>query len=153
MLQFIIDGYNLVHKIAKIKESASPCHQLLSFVYKNKLTGSTRNEVWVVFDGRKPPYDILDFQYKVVFSNEGSADDLIIEKVKKAKNKKQVLIVTDDRELGYKVKLLGARVCRVDKFISKKEKPQRKESEKEINYSDRRQITEEMRRVWLDGEE
>ncbi len=153
MLQFIIDGYNLVHKINKVKESFFPCQELLAFIYRNKFTGSKNNQVCIVFDGRRPSYDIPDFYYKVLFSNEKSADDLIVELVKKAKNKKQVLVVTDDRELAYKVKLWGAKVTSVDQFTSKKERSHEKTTKKDIKYSDQHQITEELRKIWLDEDE
>ncbi len=150
MLQFVIDGYNLVHKISKIKESDTPCHNLLSLIYHKKLTGSVNNKVLIVFDGRKPPYNIIDFQYKVLFSGNRSADDLIIDEIKRAKNKKQIVVVSDDQELGRKAKMLEAKVRRVDSFISGKQKSRQDTNKKEIKYSIQREITEELRKIWLD---
>lgn len=152
MLRFIIDGYNLVHQISRIKKSANPCHQLLFYIYKNKLTGSKNNRVLVVFDGRQPPYDIGDFGYKILFSQGQSADSLILSEAKKVKNKKEVLVVSDDRDLGYKAKMLGAGAWRIEKFIKKEKKIQKAGNNggKEIRYSDQREITEELRRIWLD---
>lgn len=150
MRQFIIDGYNLVHKIAEIKNSNTPCHKLISFVYLKKLTGSVNNKVWFVFDGNPPPYQITAFQYQVVFSGQASADDWIVSKVEKIKNKKQILVVTDDRELGYKSKMLGAGVWRVNRFICTKKQEDKQENGKDIGYSLQREITEQMRKIWLD---
>lgn len=150
MLQFIIDGYNLVHKIFEIKDSSAPCSELLFFLHKNKLTGSLKNKVLVVFDGGKPPYQINNFHYKILFSYEQTADDLIINKIKQFENKKQIIVVTDDRELGYRAKSLQAQTCSVDKFMAKAKKTRSDQGEKEINYSLQREITEEMKRIWLD---
>ncbi len=150
MLRFIIDGYNLVHKIAKIKDSVAPCAELLFFIYKNKLSGSPKNKVWIIFDGRRPPYDLDSFQYKVLFSCDKSADDLIVEEIERAKNKKQIVVVTDDRQLGYRARLLGVQIYSVDKFITKKKKPKAEEKKKNIEYSLQREITEELRKIWLD---
>ncbi|MFO8053463.1 MAG: NYN domain-containing protein, partial [Candidatus Omnitrophota bacterium] len=104
MLQFIIDGYNLVHKISNIKDSFSPCSELIFFIYKNKLTGSFNNDVWIVFDGGRPPYPINNFRYKIIFSGQESADDRIIKKTEQVKNKKQIVVVTDDRQLAYRAR-------------------------------------------------
>lgn len=150
MLQFIIDGYNLVHKIPKIKDSSVPCSELLSFLHKNKLTGSLKNQVLVVFDGGKPPYQINNFHYKILFSYEKSADDLIIDKIKQLKNKKQIIVVTDDRELRYRAKSLQAQTSSVHEFILKAKKTKPNQDKKEINYSLQREITEEMKKIWLD---
>ncbi|MCF7916494.1 MAG: NYN domain-containing protein [Candidatus Omnitrophica bacterium] len=150
MLQFIIDGYNLVHKIPDIKNSSVPCHELLSFLHKNKLTGSLKNKVLVVFDGGKPPYQINNFHYKVLFSYQESADDLIIAKIKQFQNKKQIVVVTDDRELRYRAQSLEAQTCSVDDFMAKARRIKPEQGEKEINYSLQREITEEMKRIWLD---
>lgn len=150
MLQFIIDGYNLVHKIPEVKGSSTPCSDLLTFICKNKLTGSFNNDVWIVFDGGRPPYQINNFQYKILFSGQESADDRIIKKVEQAKNKKQIIVVTDDRELRYRAKSLQAQTCSVDEFISKIKKKEKKEEVKDIKYSLQREITEELKKIWLD---
>lgn len=151
MLQFIIDGYNIVHKIKKIKDSSTPCNALTVFIYKNKLTGSRNNKVWIIFDGGRPPYVIDDFQYKVLFSGQKSADDLIIDKVRQSKNKKQIVVVSDDRQLVHKVKMLGAGILSVDKFATKKKKPKQEGGKKDIKYSLQREITEELKKIWLDN--
>ncbi|MCF7886993.1 MAG: NYN domain-containing protein [Candidatus Omnitrophica bacterium] len=153
MLQFIIDGYNLVYKIPEVKSSSAPCSDLLIFIHKNKLTGSFNNDVWVVFDGGRPPYQINNFQYKIIFSGQESADDRIIKKVEQAKNRKQIIVVTDDRQLAYRARFLGGKNIRIDEFISKikkKEKKEKKEEIKNIKYSVQREITEELKKIWLD---
>jgi predicted RNA-binding protein with PIN domain len=154
VVQYIVDGYNLVHKIPEIKSSSAPCSELLTFIYKNKLTGSSRNDVWVVFDGGRPPYHINNFQYRVIFSGQESADDRIIKKAEQAKNKKQIIVVTDDRQLAYRARSLGGKSIRVDEFISKikrKKKKEKKEEIKDIKYSVQREITEELKKIWLNG--
>ncbi|MCF7874884.1 MAG: NYN domain-containing protein [Candidatus Omnitrophica bacterium] len=150
MLQFIIDGYNLVHKIPEVKGSSTPCSDLLTFIYKNKLTGSNNNEVWVIFDGGQPPYQINNFQYKIRFSSQESADDLIIKKIEGIDNRKQTVVVTDDRQLAYRARFLGARSISVDEFVSKTKKRKKKEETKDIEYSLQREITEELKKIWLD---
>jgi predicted RNA-binding protein with PIN domain len=150
MLRFIIDGYNLVYKISKIKDSSTPCSDLIFFIYKKKLTGSSNNEVWVIFDGGQPPYQINNFQYKIRFSSQESADDLIIKKIERINNRKQTVVVTDDRQLAYRARFLGARSISVDEFVSKTKKRKKKEETKDIEYSLQREITEELKKIWLD---
>jgi predicted RNA-binding protein with PIN domain len=139
-----------VHKIPKIKNSPAPCLDLLTFIYKNKLTGSSNNDVWVIFDGGRPPYQINNFQYKILFSGSEIADDLIIKKVEQAKNKKQIVVVTDDRQLAYRARSLRARNISVNEFIAKTKRKEKKEEGKNIKYSLQREITEELKKIWLD---
>jgi predicted RNA-binding protein with PIN domain len=150
MLQFIIDGYNLVYKIPEVKGSSTPCSDLLVFIYKNKLTGSNNNEVWIIFDGGQPPYQINNFQYKIRFSSQESADDLIIKKIERINNRKQTVVVTDDRQLAYRARFLGARTISVDEFVSKTKKRKKREATKDIENSLQREITEELKKIWLD---
>ncbi|MFO8053182.1 MAG: NYN domain-containing protein, partial [Candidatus Omnitrophota bacterium] len=79
-----------------------------------------------------------------------SADDRIIKKTEQVKNKKQIVVVTDDRQLAYRARSLGARNISVDEFISKTKRREKKEKIKDIEYSLQREITEELKKIWLD---
>ncbi len=148
MLAYIIDGFNLIHRVASLKNSNIPHQALINYIRKNKLTGSKNNKVLIVFDGR------LNFEamqqrgsFEILFSGESTADDLIKKRLSRMKNKKEVIIVSDDRELRDAARTEGARSCRIADFIKVKAKP--RECEKEINSTLAREITEEMRKIWL----
>jgi len=146
MLVYIIDGFNLAHKIPQVKKSADIHLDLIRYIKSKKLTGSRNNKVTVVFDGRTDPEAAKEAVFKVIFSGPVSADDIIKDKVRKAKNKKQIVVVSDDREIRDFVKSQGARVCNVMDFV-KTDKRAKKEG-KEISYALQNEITEEMRKIW-----
>ncbi|MBU1524491.1 MAG: NYN domain-containing protein [Candidatus Omnitrophica bacterium] len=148
MLAYIIDGFNLVHKISSLKNSASPHTCLIQYIKRNKLTGSRRNRVVMVFDGGINEEAAGEREYEVIFSQDRSADDLIKERVKHAKNKSQILVVSDDREIRDAIKSEGACPLRTADFLKIKKKDNQ-EKEKEISYTLQREITEDMRKVWL----
>lgn len=148
MLVYIIDGFNVIHKIPELKTSLSPQKDLIAYIKRKRLTGSKNNRVVVVFDG-KPDLTLGEKDFEVFFSQDRTADDVIKEKVSRMKNKRQVLVVTDDREIVSRVKNEGAAVLRVSDFI--KTKPKKcKDEGKDISYKLQHQITEELRRIWLE---
>ncbi|MDD3296725.1 MAG: NYN domain-containing protein [Candidatus Omnitrophica bacterium] len=148
MLVYIIDGFNLVHRVKNLKNSVEPHCSLIRYIRMNKLTGSRNNKVIIVFDGS---YNLAAFQergdYELFFSQNLSADELIHKKLKSLLNKSQVVVVSDDREIRDFTKREGARSLRINEFIKIKQ-PDVSEA-KDIDYSLQREITEEMRKIWL----
>ena len=151
MLVYIIDGFNVVHKISNLKKSTTPHVDLINYIRNNKLTGSRNNKVIIVFDGGvNLQAKAVALNFKVLFSLEKSGDDLIELELKKIKNKSQVVVVSDDREIRDFTKTYGAQSMRVLSFIEKKTKKVKvEEITKEISYSTQREITEELRKIWL----
>jgi len=148
MLVYIIDGFNVVHKVCALKASPNPWQDLISYIRQKKLTGSKNNKVCIVFDGN-PRLDALsERQFQILFSCEKDADSIIKEKIQKAKNKRQIVIVSDDREIRSFAKAQGANLLSVADFIKVKQK-QTKEPDKDISYSLQREITEELRKIWV----
>ena len=148
MLVYIIDGFNLIYRITSLKNSSTPHQALINYIRKNKFTGSRNNRVMIVFDGK------LNFEaiqqrgrFEVFFSGESTADDLIKKRLSQMKNKKEVVVVSDDREIRDAARAQGARICRIADFI--KVKAKQEEQEKEISYTLAHEITEEMRKIWL----
>lgn len=146
MLVYIIDGYNLLHKIPVLKNSITPCRDLIRYIKKDKLTGSKNNKVIVVFDGSTPD-NLMESDFEVIFSYDKSADEIIKKKIEKFEIKSQVVVVSDDREIRDAAKRARAVSLRTFEFIKTRVKTQK--SEKEISYSLQREITEELRRIWL----
>ena len=148
MLVYIIDGFNLIHKIESLKKSDTPHRDLIHYIRGNKLTGSRNNKVIIVFDG-KPNFEAerIALEFEIIFSQGLSADEIIKRRVKRIKNKSGVIVVSDDREIRSAIKGEGAKSCRIDDFIKPRKKAQTRE--KEISYTLQKEITEEMRKVWL----
>ena len=150
MLQYIIDGFNVVHKVSSLKRSTTPRADLIHFIKKHKLTGSVNNKVTVVFDGAPSREIISERGFKVIYSDRCSADDLIIAQIKKTKNTSQLIVVSDDREIRDCAKSHGIRSVKVLDFINPKKLNKSKEKEqKDISYTLQKEITDQMRKIWL----
>lgn len=151
MLRYYIDGYNLLHRIPELDDSPSPQGELVRFIKKHRLTGSHNNSVVIVFDGHEPPGMPAERSYSIVFSEGRSADDVIKERVAKTKNRSQVVVVSDDREIRDCARGDGATVCRIDEFLSRASGSSHKDDEdsKDLAPSSMMDITDELKKIWL----
>ncbi|MFH1768972.1 MAG: NYN domain-containing protein [Candidatus Omnitrophota bacterium] len=150
MLWYIIDGWNLVHKIPSVKRDPFPKEELIFFLKRHNLTGSRNNRVTIVFDGRIDVNIIrAESQFEIVFSDKKTADDVIRVKISGCKNKRHVFVVSDDRELISSVKQEGANCLKTGDFLSKIKVKKKKENLKDIDYTLQKSITDEMRKIWL----
>jgi predicted RNA-binding protein with PIN domain len=157
-LQYIIDGYNIINHpqfTATHKNNLLPQLSLAGFIRAKNLSGSRKNKVTLVFDGYPPPDTRTGDEggINVIFSRRISADEKIKMLVEEAANRKNIAVVTDDKEISFMVKSLGARCLGVGEFIGAKEKStsSRKKglTAPELNYSQMHKINEELRRIWL----
>jgi predicted RNA-binding protein with PIN domain len=145
---YIIDGFNLVHKVPALKKSGSPHTDLIQYIRRNKFTGSRNNKVIIVFDGGIDWEAKKEKEYQIVFSADRSADDIIKSRISAAKNKAQIVVVSDDREIRDHAKRERVTLLRIHEFIKKNSKAEKREENKDISYSLQREITEEMRKIW-----
>ena len=155
-LHYIVDGYNIIKHDAfspNLKTRLDSKSGLLSFIRNNQLTGSQKNTLKIVFDGYPDTYWQGNKEKdEVVFSGDISADEKIIKLLEKNSRPKDVIVVSDDRELRFLARSLGAKVLAVEDFICLKEKtPKRKneEAETELTFSQKHDINEELRKLWL----
>jgi len=154
MLVYIIDGFNLIHRLKELKNSSTPHRDLIHYLKNRRLTGSRNNKVIIVFDGKlnwEAKKEVTDFE--LVFSGSISADEVIEQRVEKIKNRSEVIVVSDDRQVRQTSKTQGARDCRIADFIREKAKNSPSREQKQISYLDQREITEELRRIWLKSDQ
>ena len=154
-LHFIIDGYNLIKQtrlLNKINLEDSR-EALFRFLAVQRPQGSRSNKVTVVFDGKEGNFYSRHTPFIEVFFAQGqSADDKIKQLVEKATNPRNVVVVTNDREIQVFAKQHNAQVRPVEEFLEKFNAPQAKEipDEKVILSSQHAaKITEEMEKIWL----
>jgi len=157
MLWYIIDGWNLIYKVPSIKNSAYPKREFVAFIKRERITGSKNNKVTIVFDGRiDVDFIRAESTFEIMFSGEGSADDIICKKASLFKNKTLIRVVTDDREIISQVKLMGAGVMKASEFLDKaktrKNNIKTKDTDKKISYADQQSINNDMRKIWLKDE-
>jgi len=152
MLLYIIDGFNLVHKIPSVKKSDIPQLELIYYIKNHKLTGSHNNKVVIIFDGSLQIEAKKEAEFEIVFSAERSADDLIKARIDKIKSSKyplsELIIVSDDREIRDYAKKQGAVSERAVDFIKPANTAVREDS-KDISYPLQKEITDELRKIWL----
>jgi predicted RNA-binding protein with PIN domain len=152
MLVYIIDAFNLIHKIGSMCDSSTPHNDLINFIKTNRLIGSSNNRVVIVFDGHEGPGVYPGREYQLVFSGDRTADDEIKERVLKAKNKSQLIVVSDDRDVRGFARREGAQVKSTGEFLSKPVRPisfRAPGDEKEISYDRRMKINRELEKIWV----
>ena len=134
--------------------------QLICFIEQYAPQGSSNNCVTVVFDGDLEVFGGMKSSVaKIVFSQGESADDKIKKIVAQAHNSKNIVVVSDDRDIQYAVRALGAKTSGVRVFLdqvkvsgsSKKSSVKRSpaESQKYIPKSEESKITSEFGEIWL----
>jgi predicted RNA-binding protein with PIN domain len=157
-LQYIIDGYNLInHPLfpASRRKNKDCRAALLEFIKLKKLCGSPKNKIAVIFDGYPPARDANynSSEAEVIFARDRSADEIIKKMLEKTSRSKNIIVVSDDKEIRSFVKFSGARSLGIEEFICRPEKPIHKEEEAlkaELTYSQIRQINQELRKLWLE---
>lgn len=165
-LHFIIDGYNLIKQTPGLNKSSLELSRasLIQFIKISRPQGSQNNRVTVVFDGSTaltiggqanasiswPAYQ--DSGTRVIFSQGMSADEKIKELVESADNPKNIVVVTNDRDIQSCVRRLQARIKTVQEFtnIFKASPPGNSpENRQKISAESAMRITEEMKKLWL----
>ena len=123
---------------------------LVRFIENDRPQGSVKNRVTIVFDGKSEFTSWTQSSVEIIFSKDESADDKIERIVSEAKNKKNMVIVTNDRDIQYAVRALGAQVKSVQQFLGKKIKIKKASGVPENIQSE---ITLELKNVWLKKKE
>lgn len=165
-VHYLLDGYNVIKQIPKWANLslASGRTELYRHLLSQRPQGSPQNKVTIVFDsqtgsGGSEQHPGLE----VIFSALGSADDKIKLLVQKARLKKNLVVVTDDRDIQYYVRALGAKVLGVKEFLGQAGGRQRRQARfdamnghgdhrrdrKEISWTLEQKINQEFQRIWL----
>ncbi len=162
-LHYVIDAYNVINhntftpirkKIPCLPAGKDPQRALLEFI-KNRIWGkSPKSKITVVFDGypKVSAQNSGEAGIDVVFSREETADARIKMMVEGSKNPKNIVVVSDDREIKFFIKSAGASAIGVEEFIIPEENPQRRKEgliKPELNYSQISKIDQELKKLWL----
>ncbi|MCR4338242.1 MAG: NYN domain-containing protein [Candidatus Omnitrophica bacterium] len=158
-LHFILDGYNVIKQTAPLADMdiQSSRLYLIRWLETYHPQGSLRNQATVVFDGHVSVGGYPQYQsssVKVLFSYDESADDVIKRMVAESENKKSIVVVTNDREIQYFVKGLGAQILEVQNFLEKGEKSGgaasgKSGTTKNLSRTTQDQINAELEKIWL----
>lgn len=162
-LHYILDGYNLIHRIphlsrGNLEESRL---KLIQWIERQAPQGSRHNKVTIVFDGRADVFswDRRESSVRVLFTSGESADDRIKAIVNEDGHPKTIVVISDDREIQSAVRQVGAQVMAVDAFAQKKKpsgqsKSRQKSKDdvlptKSIPLRTQAQINQELEDLWL----
>jgi predicted RNA-binding protein with PIN domain len=147
-LHYILDGYNIVHKIPSFRRSSAQesRDRLIRYLQTRRPQGSIKNKVTVVFDGTT---DVIDYpqgssSVNVVFSHSVTADDHIVRLVERSSNPKIVIVVSDDRELQQRARLLDARILSVADFFERSKRDEAKRTKPFLTGKDLCEIEDEL---------
>ncbi len=157
-LHYIIDGYNVVRQVDFLtgKKLRTEREGLVHFIERYRPQGSSRNEVTIVFDGKaavsSPP---MKTAVKVIFSQDRTADDKIKYMVEHSRNPKRLVVVTDDKQIVFYCRSLGARIMPVKSFLDNSllakrgSVPESDEEKEELDGPAAAAITEALKKIWL----
>jgi predicted RNA-binding protein with PIN domain len=156
-LRYAIDGYNVIKHPLFTQQAAKKTQDsrisLLELIRINRLCGSSKNQITVVFDGypdsRYPGYSE---HIEVIFSRKETADDTIKRLVQEWGNFKNTVVVSEDKEIKFFVRSYGVKVEDVAGFFRCREKAAIKSKElvePQLSYTQMHKIDEELRRIWL----
>ncbi len=162
-LLYIIDGYNIINNrlfTVNCKKMRPVQLALLDLIKDNRLCGSAKNQITVVFDGYSAEFETkcLNSGINVIFSKEETADEIIKRIIDISVNLRNIIVVSDDKEISYFAKYAGCKTMAVFEFMEKlavtdeKKKADIKEknlSKQDLNYSQINKINEELKKLWL----
>lgn len=162
-LQYLLDGYNILHQLptSDHQKFDEVRQQLLRMLEIQRPQGSLRNQLTIVFDGHPGMFHHAgNVSVKIIFSLDESADERIKKIVSGQGNKRNIIVVTDDRDVQYAVRALGAQVMDVQSFLGRVSKGQSSSSDKSSASSKSEQnknlsktlefeITSEFAKIWL----
>jgi predicted RNA-binding protein with PIN domain len=156
-LQYVIDGYNIIKHPLFInelnKKSQDSRAALLDYILRNRLCGSKKNKIIIIFDGYQDSrYPNPDTEIEVIFSRKESADEKIKRIIFESKNVKNIVVVSDDKEIKFFSRSYGATVRGVGDFFKYKYNTKEKAEDSfkaELTYSQMHKINGELRKIWL----
>ena len=160
-LQYIIDSYNVINHprfrpAAKIASSIQ--RSLHDFIRLNRLTGSPKNTAVLVFDGYPAPGQEIPEEEGLiwVYSRRIDADEKIKKLVEESGQPKNIIVVSDDRQIQLTARFLRAHACGVEEFICGKKNNKAAAIAKaglddiKLTYSQMQKINAELKKRWLE---
>jgi len=151
-MKYIIDGYNLVHKIQRLqgKKLRTQREALIVILELAQLTNRCLKDLTVVFDGQHgvlaPPLNSL---VKVIFAKGISADKKIKQMVASSSYARDIGVVSDDRQIRSSANALGAKKISVESFLKLIHSSGKKPRSFKLEREEKEKINQELEKVWL----
>ena len=113
---YLLDGYNIIKQTSALNRGTLEAQRqaLLNWIVACSPQGSLQNPVTVIFDGKDEFFGShVSGSVQVIFSRGESADDLIKKIVEQYPFKKNLVVVSNDKDIKLYVRALGAGVLSV----------------------------------------
>jgi len=126
---------------------------LIQFIISDKIFRNPRNSVTVIFDGYcHDQRQYGDYGVKVIFSGDISADDKIRQVIESSANRKNMVAVSDDKEIRLFARAFKVKAMAVDEFIPEPVKANADDSvaKTDLTYTQIEKINKELRKLWLE---
>lgn len=167
-LHYLIDGYNVVKSVTAFsnKPLSDGRDAFITWLKTDRPQGSMNNRVTVVFDGRGDVFgQAIQGDVEVIFTHGTSADDRIRSIVEKYPRIKDVVVVSNDKDITIYARALGAAIVSVERFtvglnrtirssqaLSKKAKHHKQQPVKNISHVKAAAINKELRKLWINDD-
>ncbi len=153
-LHYLLDGYNILKQMAVFRDLPLEDGRrgLLKWIGEARPQGSVNNQVTVVFDGHPDHFGSSpQWEIRVIFSDGCSADDTIKRMVEGIADRKNCVVVSDDKDIFLYARSLGARVMSVPAFTAKPQgiRTHQDSGGKYIPLSRQEKINKELFQIWL----
>jgi predicted RNA-binding protein with PIN domain len=137
-MPLLIDGHNLIGQLPDIRLD-DPDDEAKLVARLRTYSARTGKRMTVVFDHGLPgghSRRLSGGGVKVVFAAAGrSADGILRERVRRARDPRGLTVVTSDREVQAAAEARGVRVVRSDEFAAQLSAPQTAPVEKDVRLS------------------
>lgn len=134
----LIDGHNLIGRLPDLRLD-DPDDEAKLVLRLKGYAARTRKRVTVVFDQGLPGGPSLALSgggVKVVFAPAGgSADDLLMTRIRRASQPRELIVVSSDRRVMAAAEARGARVVRAEEFAAQLEVPVLHEGDSDVHLS------------------
>lgn len=126
-MPYLIDGHNLIRQIPGL--GLDDPHDEAKLVERlRSVMARKRTRCTVVFDGGLPgglSRDLSTHSVQAVFAHGGTtADRIIIERIRQARNPASLIVVSADREILQEAERRGARAMSPAAFVAEMETPE-----------------------------
>lgn len=153
-MKYLIDGYNLIHKIEKLRgrRLRSQRDGLVRLLEMAQAQNRQLKDLTVVFDGQAQVVaPRISSAVGVIFSRGKSADKKIKDILESSNYARDIGVVSDDREVRCYAARLGAKKIAVKEFL-KRIYPtplEQKEHTFKLDDVEAEKINQELEKIWL----
>lgn len=151
-MKYVIDGYNVIHKITELKGKRlrSQREGLIRLLEIAGAADKRFKDLTVVFDGKS---DVLAYPVqsavKIIFSKGSCADKKIKQIVECSNFARDICVVSDDRQIRHYAGMLGAKKMAVEEFLKKVSSCYQKKDTFKLGEIEAKRINRELEKIWL----